>query len=298
MKAIKITLTVILLAAMGVGLYYILRPTPHPDTFDLTIPKGCPLNLNDTLYLDSVFHTIAYGDFEQLKNRRAEFDNTYQNITQKEGDDCKQTAKNMVEFSYYKRFLELTNNEFSAGQWPHVVTIKQMNDDLLQISQNNGNLKSIKRNCSDYMALQNYNNQIDAQCKQKPSSIESKWDGKNTKQLIDRTISTADPVTHTNIYNETRTDKVRARLYYGHLDFLKKLVTLAKKKIQEDPTQENYYNVYNTVTNEIDRFQGKSNGKDEFTYSDYYHKFKSERENAAKPLIDTLNAYSRFYVRD
>lgn len=288
MKAFKITIVVVLVAAMGFGLYRIIKPIidpdpkPNPDE-ELVIPDGCDLEW-DQMYIDSVYKAIPDGQFQVLKQRREEMTANYNNIMAGSPKRCKETVDLFLRNRYQSRFIQMAENEFRGEYWPHYNVIRDMNLALLkELSQGSEYLKKIKVICEEYGKVAYYNSRVKKQSGQRPGRITDHWNLVNAQDLIRNPPSASDPVDHTAQYESSRSGKVKDILYNGHVAFLKALLVLAREEIQSNPTESNYNNVFDTVAKEIEKF--KSNA------ASVYGKGYGTVNNIAESLINQLKSY-------
>ena len=287
MKAIKITIVAVLVAALGFGIYNIINPGEIPGKDDgeegdsLVIPEGCDLDW-DQQYIDSVYKSIPNGQFQTLKKRRAEMTANYNNVMKDLPDKCKETVKLILRNRYLSRFIAMANREFEGSNWPHYSDIRDMNKGLMdeRSQESSEDLKKIEKICNEYSQVANYNSKVKSQSGQRPSSVSDHWNFSNTRTLINSTPSASAPVDHTAQYEASRQGSVKSSLYDGHVAFLTKLVALARQDIMNNNTEPNYNRVFDIVTNEIERF--KTNA--ESLYSKGYSSVNGTAERLTKEI--------------
>lgn len=287
MKAIKIIIVAVLVAALGVGIYKFIEPVPgpDPDPNPIVIPDGCDLEW-DQQYIDSVYRSIPNGQFQTLKRRRSEMTANYNKVMERSPQKCKETVDLILRNRYQSRFIVMANSEFDGKNWPHYSDIRDMNKGLLsELSQGSSDLKKIEKVCNEYGQVVNYNSKVRSQSYQRPSSISDHWNLSNTKNLINSTPSASAPVDHTTQYESSRQGNVKDILYKGHVAFLEKLVELARLQIMDEKTESNYNRVFDTVTREIDQFKTNS----ESLYSKGY----SSVNGTAERLTNLMKSYER-----
>lgn len=287
MKAIKITIVAVLLAALGFGVYKIIangnNPTPVEDS--IVIPDGCDLDWAQQ-YIDSSYRAIPYGQFKTLKKRREEMQGNFNSMMSNSPKKCQETVDLMLRNRYQSRFIQMVNYEFDDTYWPHYYDIRNMNNALLEeLSQGSTELKKIESICKEYGKVAYYNNRVKKQCEQRPSTLNDHWDFTNTRNLIGETPSASAPVTHTNQYESSRASNVKSRLYNGHIAFLESLVDLAKSEIITNSIRSNYDRVCEIVSKEVERFKENAGS--------LYGKSYSTVRDKADQLNNELDAFEK-----
>lgn len=279
MKAIKIIIVTVLVAALGFGLYCIIDSF-HEDSdesgkSDIEIPEECDLDWAQQ-YIDSVYRTISNGQFRTLMNRRSEMKNQFDGMMTGTPKKCQETVDLILRNRYQSRFVQMVNNEFAAKDWPHYSDIKEINSALLtELSHGSPELEEIDKVCKEYGRIVSFNGQVIKQSKQRPSTLRDHWDYNNTSNLINNVPSASSPVNHTTQYESSRIDNVKSKLYNGHVAFLEEMVKMAKNEIQNNPTKDHYNRVCEIVSKEIEQFKNKAS-----VYS---------RSNSAESKANDLN---------
>ena len=286
MKAFKITIVVVLMAAMGFGLYQVINPSdkdiPESST-EIVIPDGCDLEW-DQMYIDSVYKAIPNGQFHVLKQRREEMTANYNNVMAGSPKRCKETVDLFLRNRYQSRFIQMTENEFRGKSWPNYQVIRDMNLALLrELSQGSEDLKKIKAICEEYGTVASYNSRVKSQSYQRPKRLNDHWNLTNAQNLIGNPPSASAPVDHTVQYESSRPGKVKGLLYDGHVAFLNALLELAREEILSNPTVSNYNNVFDTVAIEIDKFKRNA--------ASLYGKGHGTVNSIADSLITRLKSY-------
>ncbi len=288
MKAIKIAIVTVLVAALGFGLYSIIDPfheeSDESSKGDIEIPEECDLDWAQQ-YIDSVYRTISNGQFQILKNRRGEMKSQFNNMMTGTPKKCQETVNLILRNRYQTRFVQMTKNEFAGKDWPHYSDIKEMNMALLnELSRGSSELKEIESVCNEYGKIVSYNARVKAQSNQRPSSIYNHWNFTNTKDLIDKAPSASSPVDHTTQYDLSKTESVKSILYKGNVSFLEALVRIANTEIGNNPTKKYYDQVCEIVTKEIEEFKNKA--------SSIYGRASSS-ESKARELNNELDGFEK-----
>lgn len=291
MKALKIFVAAVIVAAVGYFIYWAVTGTDSdPVSDEIVIPDGCDLDWAEE-YIDSVYRIIPDGEFKLLKTRRGEMQRNYQDVMSGEPKKCQETVELILRNRYQARFIQMANNEFNENVWPHYSDIRDMNKDLLaELSQGSSELKRIEEICKEFGQVAYYNSLVKKQSGQKPKDIHHQWDMANARDLIDDTPSASDPVDHTNQYESSRQQNVKRLLYDGHVNFLSKLIELAKHEITDNPTKDNYNQVCEIVSKEIERFSNSAAP----TYGTRY----SVVEEEAEGMNAILDSYETIVISD
>lgn len=285
MKAIKIIIVAVLAAALGFGIYIIIKPREVVSDDDergrnIVIPDGCDLEW-DQQYIDSVYKSIPNGQFQTLKKRRSEMTANYNSVMTDSPQKCKETVDLILRNRYQSRFIAMANSEFEGKSWPHYSDIRNMNKGLLsELSQGSSDLKRIEKICNEYGQVAYYNSKVRSQSQQRPSSISDHWNFSNTKDLINSTPLASEPVDHTAQYEASRLGHVKSLLYGAHVAFLNKLVELARQEIKDNNTESHYNSVFDTVTKEIEKFKTIA----ESLYGKSYSSVNSTAESLTKEM--------------
>ena len=291
MKAVKIIVVAVLLAALGFGLYLIIAPSGGTNdnaesATEIVIPDGCDLEWAQ-LYIDSIYRAIPNGQFQALKKRRAEMQGNFDDMMTGSPRNCQETVKLMLRNRYQSRFITMANTEFEGKEWPHYSDIKEMNKALLtEVSQGSQDLKRIELICKEYGQVLSYNSRVKKQSYQRPSSLRDHWNFSNTRSLIANSPSVSAPVDHTLQYVSSKPGNVKTILYNGHMAFLEKLIGLARSEILDNRTDSNYNRVFDIVTNEIELF--KTNA------ASLYGQGYSSVNGTADRLTNKLKSYESF----
>ena len=283
MKALKITIVAVLVAALGFGLYKIIaNHIDKPDDGKIIIPEGCDLEW-DQNYIDSAYSAIPYGQFKTLKQRRQEMQGNYDRKMSDYPPQCQATVELILRNRYQSRFIQMADHEFEGSDWPNYSDIRDMNAALLkELSQGSNDLKRIESVCKEYGQVLYYNSLVKKQCSQRPTTVSDHWDFSNTRNLLGRTPTTSARVDHTTQYSLSRLDNVKDRLYNGHVAFLDALVNLAESEIDKNPTRSNYNRVSDIVAKEIEKFD-----KDAASlYSKNYYTFVDSKAKQANSRLD------------
>lgn len=288
MKAIKIAIVTVLVAALGFGLYSIIDPfheeSDESSKGDIEIPEECDLDWAQQ-YIDSVYRTISNGQFQILKNRRGEMKSQFNNMMTGTPKKCQETVNLILRNRYQARFVQLSKNEFAGKEWPHYSDIKEMNMALLnELSRGSSELKEIESVCNEYGKIVSYNYRVKAQSNQRPSTLYDHWNFTNTKDLIDKAPSASSPVDHTTQYDLSKTESVKSILYKGNVSFLEALVRKANTEIGNNPTKKYYDQVCEIVTKEIEEFKNKA--------SSIYGRASSS-ESKARELNNELDGFEK-----
>lgn len=266
MKAIKIIIVAVIVAALGFGVYKIVHNKPKDPTGSggIEFPEGCSV---DSSYIKSQFGIIKDTEFDELKQRYQQLYDLYSNEYRNE-PECLYPIIFTLRKHYLTRFVTMADKEFEGKKWPHYSSIKNMNADLTkELSNNNENLQRIDRICKEYSKVWSHNNLVDTQCGKRPKSVLDKWDINNTQTLINKDRpSASEPVKHTTQYEDTEKSKIKNRLYEGHIAFLDALVDLLEKTIDNNTIKQTWIDSYREpVAKEIEAFEKNSNtlyGKD------------------------------------
>lgn len=287
MKAIKITIVAVLLAALGFGVYKIIangnNPTPVEDS--IVIPDGCDLDWAQQ-YIDSSYRAIPYGQFKTLKKRREEMKGNFNSMMSESPKKCQETVDLMLRNRYQSRFVQMVNNEFEDVFWPHYSEIRDMNKALLnELSQGSAELKKIDSICKEYDKIAYYNKRVKDQCDQRPSALNDHWDFSSARNLIGDTPTASAPVDHTNQYESSRPSNVKSRLYNGHIAFLESLLSLAKSDIITNSTRSNYDRVCDIVSKEVEQFKNNA--------ASLYDKEYTSVKNKAEQLNKQLDGFEK-----
>lgn len=289
MKTIKIILVAALLAALGFGIYKMVEgrePNGESAKCDTCIefPKECNSDWAKEYIVDE-YGKVPDGEFNLLKQRREEMQYNFKSMMADKPKKCQETVELYLCNRYQSRFVQMAENEFKGITWPHYETIKRMNAALFdELKGGSEALKKNKAVCDAYDKVLNYNAQVRNQCKQRPSSVNSKWNFEETKSIIDNTPSASEPVSHTTQYESSRQGNVKTLMYNGHVAFLDSLVNLARKEITGKPTKEHCDKVYDIVSKEVDQFKQKADKLYNKNYDDILKKY-----NKLVGILDTFD---------
>lgn len=274
MKTIKITLVVVLLAALGLGIYFLLKPDSTPPIPDnpVILPSNCDKSsmLWNKNYIDSVFALIPIKDFDSLISTRSRLDKSFDDVMKNSAPECQKTVSLYVMDGERIRFCAMAENEFNGKVWGNYKTITSLSNSLLAdysanaSSINKKNTEVIKSTlnqylnlCNQYQSLVNYNSRVNKQANQRPENYYDRWNFSNTQNLIDNTPSPkSDTVKNTTPYEDSRSSVVKDRLYRGHIAFLEQLVSLAKTEVEYRPDDKN--TIIDRVSSEIYDFYNRS----------------------------------------
>ena len=287
MKALKITIVAVLVAALGFGVFKILSNGNETDTgIGIEIPEGCDLDWAQE-YIDSAYRVIPNGQFKTLKKRREEMQGNFARMMSDSPKKCQETVELILRNRYQSRFIQMANYEFDDTNWPHYFDIRDMNKALLtELSQGSKELKKIESVCKEYGIVINYNSRVKKQYDQRPTSINDHWDVANTRSIIGSTPTASSPVDHTTQYATSRKSNVKSRLYNGHVAFLEALVSLAQTEIIKNKTKSHYNQVCEIVTKEIELFRNNANTLYDKDYSTV--KNKAEQLNKKLDKLETI----------
>lgn len=273
MKIIKIIIVAIIVAALGFAIYEIVKPSEGLDSGEIEIPDGCdPAVMHEkNKYIDSVFSCVPFDRFDSLQASRHRLEKTYNDIMKYEDQKCQETVQLMILNAQKKRFEEMAEHEFADAKWPHWQTIKKMNDALLadykqyksSFNENNlsaieENLNKIKATCDEYGIVLSYYNRVIGQSKKRANTMDDRWNYDYTRQLIGSRPSASAPVNHTDAYNNSNPDNVKRLLYDGNVAFLKSLKQLAENKVNENCDRNQYFIVYDKVSQEVEKFRNSA----------------------------------------
>lgn len=257
MKIVKIVIVAVLVAALGFGVYKIIdsgKKGKMEETGGIIIPEGCDVDWQ-TDYIEKEFKKIPNGEFKMLKQRRQEMQGVLDKQSTGMPKKCKETVDLILRNRYQLRFISMTNCEFEGSKWPHYADIKGIDKELLtELSQGSTELKKIETVCNEYDNVLSYNKRVNGQCSQRANSIDAKWNLANTRTLIGGRPSVSAPVNHTDAYKNSAPEKVKNRLFEGHVNFLKSLKQVAENII----TSSNYYEVYNKYSLEFEKFKNNA----------------------------------------
>lgn len=295
MKTIKIILVVALSAALGFGIYKMVEgraPNGESAKCDTCIefPKECNSDWAKK-YIVEEYDKVPDGEFNMLKKRREEMQYYFKDMMKEKPAECQKVVDLYLCNRFQSRFVKMTENEFKEATWPHYETIKRMNVSLLdELKGGSEALKKNKTICDEYDRVVNYNYRVNAQCNQRPSSVNAKWNYETTEKLINNTPLTSEPVSHTDQYESSRQGNVRTRLYNGNVAFLDSLINLASKEIIGNPKKKFCDDVSNSVSKEVERFKKEADELYSKNYSDILKKYNQ--------LIAILNTFDRLVKED
>ena len=272
MKALKIIIVAVFIAAFGVGIYFIIphKNSQGTDVIDEQTIKDCDLEF-DRNYIEKEYKAIPDGEFKKLLERRKEMEGNYRNIMADRPEQCRKTVNLILRNRYLDRFVAMATKEFEGADWPHFKQIREMNSQLMkELTDNNKDLSNIKATCDKYSEVASFNGRVSGQSNQRASAVTSKWNFNNTRSLINSIPSATAPVDHTTAYAKTRSSEVKSRLYSGHVEFLKSLVRNARESIVNNPTESQWEYAVDMVSQEIELFKDKANSLYGKSYSNIY----------------------------
>lgn len=269
MKTLKIIIVAVIVAALGIGIFKIVQNKPEtPEIEELAIPEECEgvVALAKQL-IETRFNAVKDGEFNKLKSIPEDLQSFF--VGQNVASECMTSVNVIMRNRYLVRFIAMAKSEFAkkSWNWNNFESIESMNKEFLNEEKDNADLKEFKRICEEYRAIAVYNAKVYGgtktvgQCQKRPTSINDRWDYANTQKLIDDQPSANEPVKHTTLYEKTRKASVRGSLHDGHVAFIDVLVEKARENIQKNPTEENYRNVINVVSDsssEITLYQNKA----------------------------------------
>lgn len=272
MKALKIIIVVVIVAALGFGIYKIVQNKPEtPEIEDIDIPEGCEGVVSSAQQLiETRFNAVKDGEFNKLKSVPADLQSFF--VGQDIESECMTSVNVIMRNRYLVRFIAMAKNEFSkkTWDWNNFITIEAMDKDFLNEEKVNTDLKEFKTICEEYRKVASYHAKVYGgtktvgQCEKRPKSIDDRWDDANTQNLINDQPSANEPVKHTTLYENTRKSPVRVSLHDGHVAFIDALVEKAKESIQNNPTEDNYWKVVNKVSDansEITLYQNNAKSR-------------------------------------
>lgn len=256
MKTIKITLVAVIVAAIGVAAYFLMKPGPTPPSESgPQMPEGCDVKFAYD-YVESNFTDVPMEDFCALKQRRMHMQDLFKNEMKDFAKQCQDNVQLKLLYEYQNRFLQMTNKEFEEKVWRHFDAIDEMTTSLLkEMQQGSTALKDVEKTCMSYKKLRAFNARVKRQSSQIPTSLSSTWNLGEANQIISSVPTFAAPVSHTALYADTRVEKVKKRLYEGHVAFLDSLFAMAYRSIPEVPTQSQWINAYQGPTAQLELFQ-------------------------------------------
>lgn len=282
MKTVKLIIVAVIIAALGYGIYRIVEksePTPNPPGFE--VPEGCDLESTQN-YVEFELSKIKDTDFDGLKKRYEELGA----LLKKEMDDapqCLAVVTLNLRGVYLKRFVQMSDKEFSAAKWPNYLSIDRMNKSLKEeLSKENADLNRIENTLNEYKKVLSYNERVKRQSAQRPKTIKSEWNYKNTKSIIDeRRPDVNEAVNHTDEYKNTDKNNVKTRIYKGHVRFLESLVVLLENGINDDVVSEEWKNNdRELVAKEIELFAQRAR--------DYYDASNTDVQSVSERLFEKL----------
>lgn len=269
MKTLKIIIVAVIIAALGFGIFKIVQNKPEtPEIEEIDIPEGCEgVVASAQQLIDTRFNAVKDGEFNKLKSIPEDLRAFF--VSQNIESECMVSVNAIIRNRHLVRFIAMAKNEFGkkSWNWNNFESIESTNKEFLKEEKDNADLKEFKRICEEYRAIVVYNAKVYGgtktvgQCQKRPTSINDRWDYANTQKLIDDQPSANEPVKHTTLYEKTRKAPVRESLHGGHVAFIDALVEKARESIQKNPTEENYRNVINAVSDsssEITLYQNKA----------------------------------------
>lgn len=249
MKAIKIIIVVVVLGALGFGIWkMVTADKPDNNLGGLEIPddKECQEVVN--LVKKKCYRTygsLQDGDFDGLQGC---YDKVYNYFNKDESTrGCMLSVTLKLNSIHRERFVAMSNKEQGNKEWPNREKMEALCDVNMEMAGNSDrDLNRIKQGCTEYAALVDYNSRVQSQCGSRPSTMNSRWDMDNTRSLINGRPVAHDPADHTKPYEDSEKSKVQGDLFGAHVQFLKTFVKMADARIDEDASK-NVWNVWSGV---------------------------------------------------
>lgn len=289
MKAIKIIIVAVALAALGFGIFKMATYKAPDEGGDVNVSFSTGCEKTDSLAMAKIkkaYRKINDDDFDGLQSC---YD---QNLSYYTNDvschDCMIDIRIMLNSIHRMRFVEMSKMELGKKEWPHYKKIGALCDTCLKVPQakKDKDLLWIRQGCSEYDSILEYNRKVNGQRYSRPKEMRSSWNMKNTKKLINGRPTAHNPADKTTAYEESEKSKVRAKLFDAHVDYLKAFVNLAKNNTTKQPDPNTWelwetkvFSEFATLTQE----------------RQVYGKSSSEVENKVKEVkSDMFNAYAAY----
>lgn len=255
MKTLKIIIVAVIVAALGFGIYMIVKNKPEtPEKVEIDIPEGCEGVVSSAQQLiDTRFNSVKDGEFDKLKSTPEDLQTFF--VGQNIKSECMTSLNVIIRNRYLLRFIAMAKIEFSGKSWSNWEKIESMNKEFLKEETNNSDLKNFKKYCEEYRSISNYYYKVygnkSGQSNQRPSSISDRWDYNNAQSLINNADPEAKkPVSSTTRYEKTRKNEVKKNLHEGHVAFIDALLEKGKENLKKNPTEENYRKIVNSLDDE------------------------------------------------
>ena len=297
MKAVKIIIVAVVLAALGVGIWKMCNtepPKPFRAWKDQIPPECTGFAEIVEKSCDNEYGKLHDGDFDGLQTCYNSQKNLFDN--DESSANCKEVIGLVLNNIHRERFVEMSNKEQSNKEWPNLEKMASLCDTHINIAgDSDSDLLRIKQGCTEYAALEEYLSNVNQQCnKTKPSSgLDSKWDMGNTRNLILSRPEANDPANHTKPYEDSEKSKVQARLFDAHVKYLKKFVEKAKANVTENPSKQKWGNWSGAVRRELDVFV--QNAK---VYGKLQSDVNAKVQEVKNALFDAHVAYLKAFVNN
>lgn len=263
MKAVKIIIVAVVLAALGYGIWRIFSAEKPkvPRAWKSEIESQCQ-GFSELVeaYCDSAYQLLDDGNFDGLQDCYNEVDAFYAADESVKG--CEHVVTWVLNNIHREYFVAMSKKEQDNKEWPHRGKMEALCDSSMRTAGNSdSDLNRIKRGCTEYAALEAYNKKVKEQCgKNKwPSNTESKWDMNHVEKLIKEECPEANPpANHTIPYEEAQ--QAKQKLFDAHVAYLNSFVKKAKDNATTFPSKETWNSWSGAVQRELGVFEKKANG--------------------------------------
>lgn len=286
MKAVKIIIVAVIVAALGFGIYKLTEKLFFPNVEPvIEVPDGCDLK-SETNYVQMELGKIKDDDFKGLETRYVQLSELYKHEL---GDapQCLAVVTMSLRSSYIERFVQMADKEFAKDRWSHNKVIGELNKRIkTEVSEENAKLLRIENILKEFNKVLYFNSSVNTQCRQLPKSIKDKWNISNARNIIyEKRPSVNEPVRHTAQYLDTDINVVKQKLYNGHVAFLESLVELLGTTINDRVVMEEWENNdREAVAKEIERFTNNA--------AELYGRSTSDVNSVEKRLNVKLELYT------
>lgn len=295
MKAIKIIIVAVALAALGFGIYKMATYKAPDEGWDVDVAFSTGCEKIDSLAkakIKKAYRKIKDDDFDGLQSCYEQQLSYYTNDMSCR--DCMIDIRIMLNSIHRMRFVEMSKMELNKKEWPHYKKIDALCDTCLKVPMANKDkdLLWIRQGCTEYDSILEYNRKVNGQSYSRPKELKSSWNMENTKKLINGRPTAHNPADKTTAYEESEKSKVRAKLFDAHVEYLKAFVNLAKNNTTKQPDPNTWEQWETKVFSELATFTRERQ---------LYDKSSSEVENKAKEvksgMFDAHVAYLKEYVK-
>lgn len=281
MKAVKIIIVAVVLAALGYGIWKMVTPEapkPHRAWKDQIPPECTGFAEIVESSCDAEYGNLQEGDFDGLQTCYASQKSLFEN--DESSENCIDVISMVLNNIHLECFVEMSNKEQSRKEWPHREKMASLCDACMSTAgDSDPDLVRIKQGCTEYAALVNYNSRVQSQCGSRPSSLNSQWNLDNTKKLINGRPETHDPANHTKPYEDSEKSKVQDKLFVAHGQYLKAFVKNAETNVMETTNKKMWDDWSGGARRELDVFTANAKqvyGKSSSEVSDKAQEVKND----------------------